>query len=67
MKLNTKKIIYVAFAFLLISTFWQAYDNLIAKILINKFGLDQLWSGIVMALDNIFALFMLPLFGGGFA
>ena len=63
MKLNTKKIIYVAFAFLLISTFWQAYDNLIAKILINKFGLDQLWSGIVMALDNIFALFMLPLFG----
>ena len=63
MKLNTKKIIFVAFAFLLISTFWQAYDNLIAKILINKFGLDQFWSGVVMALDNIFALFMLPLFG----
>ncbi len=63
MKLNTKKIIYVGFAFLLITTFWQAYDNLIAKILINKFGLDQLWSGVVMAIDNIFALFMLPLFG----
>lgn len=63
MKLDTKKIIYVGFAFLLISTFWQAYDNLIAKILINKFGLDQLWSGVVMAFDNIFALFMLPLFG----
>ncbi|MCK9233808.1 MAG: MFS transporter [Acholeplasmataceae bacterium] len=63
MKLNTKKIIYVGFAFLLIQTFWQAYDNLIAKILIDKFGLNQTWSGFVMAFDNILALFMLPLFG----
>lgn len=63
MKLNNKKIIFIGFAFLLISAFWQAYDNLIAKILIDKFGLNQTSSGFVMALDNILALFMLPLFG----
>ena len=32
--------------------------------LTSKFGLSQTASGIVMALDNILALFMLPLFGG---
>lgn len=31
--------------------------------LTSKFGLSQTASGIVMALDNILALFMLPLFG----
>ena len=32
-------------------------------MLTNKFGLDQTWSGVIMSLDNILALFMLPLFG----
>lgn len=32
-------------------------------MLTNKFGLDQTWSGFIMSLDNILALFMLPLFG----
>lgn len=63
MKLNYKKTLYVGLAFLLISMFWQTYDNLIGKILIDKFGLNQFWSGFVMALDNILALFLLPLFG----
>ena len=47
----------------LISAFWMAYDTVIPKILTDKFGLPQTWSGVVMALDNILALFMLPLFG----
>lgn len=63
MKLNYKKTIYVGLAFLLISMFWQTYDNIIAKILIDKFGLSQTWSGLVMAIDNILALALLPLFG----
>ncbi len=63
MKLNYRKIIFVGFAFFLISTFWQAYDTIIPKILTDKFGMSQTWSGAVMALDNILALFMLPLFG----
>ncbi len=63
MKLNYKRTIFVGFAFFLICAFWQAYDNTIPLILTNKFGLSQTASGIVMALDNILALFMLPLFG----
>ena len=63
MKLNTKKTIYVGFAFFLILAFWQAYDSIIPLILTNKFGMSQFWSGAIMALDNILALFMLPLFG----
>ena len=63
MKLNVKKTIYVGIAFLIISLFWQVYDNIISKMLINSFGLNQFWSGVVMALDNALALLLLPLFG----
>ena len=63
MKLNYKKTILVGFAFFLILAFWQAYDSIIPLILTNKFGMSQFWSGAIMALDNILALFLLPLFG----
>ena len=63
MKLNTKRTVYVGFAFFLILAFWQAYDSIIPLILTNKFGMSQFWSGAIMALDNILALFLLPLFG----
>ena len=64
MKLNYKRTMLVGFAFFLICAFWQIYDVTIAMTLTSKFGLSQTASGIVMALDNILALFMLPLFGG---
>ena len=63
MKLNYKRTILVGFAFFLISAFWQAYDATIPVILTNKFGMSQTWSGVIMALDNVLAVFMLPLFG----
>lgn len=63
MKLNYKRTLAVGFAFFLICAFWQAYDNVIPLILTNKFGMNQTWSGVIMALDNLFALFLLPLFG----
>jgi len=63
MKLNYKRTLLVGFAFFLICAFWQAYDTIIPLMLTNKFGLDQTWSGLIMSLDNILALFMLPLFG----
>lgn len=63
MKLNYKRTILVGFAFFLISAFWQAYDSTVSLLLTNKFGMSQTWSGVIMALDNILALFMLPLFG----
>lgn len=63
MKLNYKRTLLVGFAFFLICAFWQAYDTIIPLMLTNKFGLGQTWSGFIMSLDNILALFMLPLFG----
>ena len=63
MKLNYKNVICVGFAFFLISMFWQVYDTVIAKILIDSFGLSQTWSGVVLALDNIIAVILLPVFG----
>ena len=63
MKLNYKRTILVGFAFFLISVFWQAYDATIPVILTNKFGMSQTWSGVIMALDNVLAVFMLPVFG----
>ena len=64
LKLNYKRVILVGFAFFLIITFWTAYDTVVPKILTDRFGMSQAWSGVIMALDNILALFMLPLFGG---
>lgn len=63
MKLNYKRTICVGFAFFLICTFWQAYDTIIPKILTDRFGMSQTLSGVIMAADNVFALFLLPLFG----
>lgn len=63
MKLNVKRTFLVGFAFLLISMFWQVYDGTMSIILVTHFGLNQFWSGVVLALDNILALIFLPLFG----
>ena len=63
MKLNYRRTICVGFAFFLICAFWQAYDNSVPILLINKYGMSQTVSGFIMAIDNILALFMLPLFG----
>ena len=63
MKLNYKRTILVGFAFFLISAFWQAYDNAIPLTLTNKFGMSQTASGFIMALDNILAVILLPIFG----
>ncbi len=63
LKLDTKHTILVGFAFLSISAFWQMYDSVIPLILTNSFKLNEAWSGVIMAADNVLALFLLPLFG----
>ena len=64
MKLNTKRTVLVGFAFLSICAFWQMYDNLVPKILTETFGIGESISGVIMASDNVLALFLLPIFGG---
>lgn len=63
MKLNYKRVILVGMAFFLISAFWQAYDAIVPLILTNHFGLPQSASGAIMSIDNVLAVFMLPIFG----
>ena len=63
MKLNYKRTVFVGLAFFLITLFWQTYDAIIPKILTDKFGMPHAWSGAIMAIDNVLALFMLPVFG----
>ena len=63
MKLNVKRTIFVGLAFMSISSIWQMYDNLIPLMLQNTFGIGETWTGAIMAIDNVLALFLLPLFG----
>ena len=63
MKLNTKRTIFIGLAFMSISAFWQLYDQIIPLMLERSFGLSATLIGSIMSLDNILALFMLPIFG----
>ena len=63
MQLNYKRTILLGLAFFSICAFWQMYDSIIPLILKNTFELGDTVSGFIMSLDNILALFMLPLFG----
>lgn len=62
-KLNYGRTILVGLAFLSICSFWQMYDNVIPLILKNTFGVGDTLSGVIMAMDNVLALFLLPFFG----
>ena len=63
MKLNYKRTILIGMAFMSISAFWQMYDNVVPLILSNSFQLDETLTGVIMAADNVLALFLLPIFG----
>lgn len=63
MKLDYKRTIFIGMAFLSISAFWQMYDNIIPLMLKNTFHLGETITGVIMAADNVLALFLLPLFG----
>ena len=63
MKLNNKRTVLVGLAFMTICAFWQVYDNVIPLILENTFNLSSTVTGAIMGIDNVLALFMLPLFG----
>ena len=63
MKLNYKRTFITGLAFMSICAFWQLYDNVIPLILKNTFNVSDSVSGVIMALDNVIALFLLPLLG----
>lgn len=63
MKLNYKRTILIGLAFASILCFWQFYDQVIPYLLEKRFSLDTFSANAIMSIDNILALFMLPLFG----
>ncbi|MDF2510912.1 MAG: major facilitator superfamily 1 [Herbinix sp.] len=63
MKLSYKRTFFIGLAFMSISSFWQMYDTIIPLMLKNTFHLGETLTGLVMALDNVLALFLLPIFG----
>ena len=77
MKLDWRKTFLIGFGFLGISVMWQLYNLFVplylqagnpafdaqSKSLLPGFGLSASLTGVVMTLDNIAALFLLPLIG----
>lgn len=63
MKLNYKRTFFIGLAFLSISAFWQMYDNIIPLILENTFHMNDALIGAIMAIDNVLAVFLLPIIG----
>ena len=63
MKLNYKRTLLVGLAFFSICAFWQMYDAVVPLILRDTFHLGDTLAGFIMSIDNILAIFMLPLFG----
>ena len=63
MKLNTKRTVLIGFAFMSILCFWQFYDQVIPFVLENIFGIKTFAANAIMSIDNVLAIFMLPLFG----
>ena len=62
MKLDIKRTVQMGFGFLSICAFWQMYNAIIPLVLTNTFHLAETYSGIIMAMDNVLALFLLPFF-----
>ena len=63
MKLNYKRTFFIGLAFMVISVFWGFYDQAIAYILKYEFDKGEMIANLIMSIDNVLALFMLPLFG----
>ena len=72
LQLNVKRTMYIGLAFFTILMLWQVYNHYSAlfleDLLIERYGgesTDYAYIiGAIMAADNLFGLFMLPIFGG---
>lgn len=69
LKLNFKRTLYVGLAFFTILMMWQIYNSycplFLKSLFVSAFGEGDYYYliGLIMAADNVLALFMLPLFG----
>lgn len=63
MKLNVKRTMLAGLSFMAISGFWAMYNSVTPLILEKTFSLSATLNGVVMAMDNVLAVFLLPIFG----
>ena len=68
LKLNNKITFKIAFAFFGILMLWQVYNTycpIILESMFKEIGMEHTnyWVGFIMALDNVAAIFIMPLFG----
>jgi len=71
LKLNTKRTMFIGLSFFTILMLWQVYNHyaslFLEDLLVSKYGgesTDYAYIiGAIMAADNLFGLFMLPIFG----
>ena len=63
MKLDNKRTVLIGISFMGILAFWQLYDQVVPYLLENQFGLKTFAANAIMSIDNVLAIFMLPLFG----
>ena len=72
LKLNYKRTALIGFAFFGILLLWQVYDSwctpFLTELFKSKLGIEderkvQYLVGIMMAIDNLAALILLPIFG----
>lgn len=63
MRLRKRRTVIVGFAFLSIMAFSQLYDTIVPLILDNSFNMTESQIGLFMAIDNVLAIFLMPLFG----
>lgn len=61
-KLNIGRTVMVGLAFFTITMFWQVYDSMMPLFLLD-FDFNAWQRGLIMALDNVLALFLLPFMG----
>lgn len=68
LKLNTKRTLFIGFSFFTILMLWQVYNYycplFLKELFLNNYGNENNYLiGLIMAMDNILALIMLPIFG----
>lgn len=63
LRLDYKRTILVGFAFAGIMCVNEVYDYIMPLILQRMYGMVEWQYGIIMGLDNLLAIFLLPLFG----
>ncbi|MBQ7840465.1 MAG: MFS transporter [Lachnospiraceae bacterium] len=63
MKLNYRRTLLIGLAFLSICAFWQMYDSIVPLILQQTFHMNETVTGAIMAVDNVLAVFLLPVLG----